>query len=131
MKGYIGDIEKATKENTNFRSVLYTAKSSQLVVMSLNPQEDIGEEIHELDQFLRMEEGEGKAFLDGVEYAVKDDWAIVVPAGMKHNVLNTGTVPLKLYTIYSPPEHKDGTVHKTKTDAEADTEDHFDGKTTE
>lgn len=130
MNGYITNIENATKENTNFRKVLYTGKNSQLVLMSINPGEEIGEEIHTLDQFLRIEDGKGKAILDGKEYDIEDDWAVVVPAGMKHNFINTGTEPLKLYTVYSPPEHKDGTIHPTKADAMAQ-EEHFDGKTTE
>ncbi len=131
MKGYVGDIEKVAKENENFRKVLYTAKHSQLVVMSIPPGEDIGEEVHELDQFLRFEKGKGKAILDGMEHEIEDDWAVVVPAGMKHNFVNTGDEPLKLYTIYSPPEHRDGIVHATKADAMADETDEFDGKTTE
>lgn len=131
MKGYIGDIEKATEENENFRKVLYTGKNSQLVVMSIASGEEIGEEVHELDQFIRIEEGNGKAILDGVEHEIEDDWAIVIPAGMKHNVINTADEPLKLYTIYSPPEHRDGVIHATKEDAMADKEDEFDGKTTE
>jgi mannose-6-phosphate isomerase-like protein (cupin superfamily) len=131
MKGYVGDIENATEENENFRKVLYTGKNSQLVVMSILSGEEIGEEVHTLDQFIRVEEGNGKAVLDGVEHSIEDDWAIVIPAGMKHNVINTGDEPLKLYTIYSPPEHRDGTVHATKEDALADKEDEFDGKTTE
>lgn len=132
MKGYIGDIEKETLENENFRKVLYTAKNSQLVVMSLKPSEDIGEEVHELDQFLRIEEGDGVAILDGVETEVHSDYAIVVPAGTRHNVVNKSSEkPMKIYTIYSPPEHKEGTVHVTKEDAMKDEADHFDGKTTE
>lgn len=132
MEGFIGDIEKLTKENENFRKVIYTGRNSQLVVMSLKPGEGIGEEVHDLDQFLRIEEGEGRALLDGREVEVSRDWAIVVPAGARHNVINTSAdKPLKLYTIYSPPEHVDGRVHVTKADAEADSEDHFDGKTTE
>ena len=131
MKGYVGDIEKATEENENFRRVLYTGKNSQLVVMSILPGEEIGEEVHDLDQFIRIEEGNGKAVLDGVEHEIEDDWAVVVPAGMKHNIINTADEPLKLYTIYSPPEHRDGVVHATKEDALADKEDEFDGKTTE
>lgn len=131
MKGYIENIEKVTKENEHFRKVLYTAKNSQLVVMSLKQGEEIGEEIHELDQFIRIEEGKGVAVLDGVETNVEDDFAIVVPAGAKHNVINKGEGAMKLYTVYSPPEHKDGTIHATKEDAENDAEDHFDGKTTE
>jgi mannose-6-phosphate isomerase-like protein (cupin superfamily) len=131
MKGYVENIEKETKENENFRKVLYTAKFSQLVVMALAPGEEIGEEVHELDQFLRIEQGKGKAILDGVEHEIEDDFAIVVPAGTRHNFVNTGDESMKLYTIYSPPEHRDGVVHVTKADAEADTEDEFDGKTTE
>lgn len=129
MNGYISNIEAETLANTNFRKVLFTAKHSQLVLMSILPGEDIGEEIHELDQFIRIEAGTGKAVLDGVESVIEDGTAIVVPAGAKHNIINTGADALKLYTIYSPPEHKDGTVHATKADAIADTEDHFDGKT--
>lgn len=131
MKGYVGNIEVATKENENFRKVLYTAKNSQLVVMSIPVGEEIGEEVHTLDQFLRIEDGKGKAILDGAEHEIEDDFAIVVPAGMKHNFVNTGDNPLKLYTIYSPPEHRDGVVHATKADAQADKADEFDGKTTE
>ncbi len=120
MKGYIGNIEKETLENENFRKVLYTAGESQLVVMSLKPGEDIGEEVHEdTDQFLRVEEGEGVAVLDGVESKIADNYAVVVPAGTKHNILNTSADrPLKLYTIYSPANHPDKTVHKTKKEAE-------------
>jgi len=132
MKGYIKNIEEETKNNTNFRKVLYTAKNSQLVVMSLKPGEEIGEEVHTLDQFIRIEQGSGVAVLDGVETPVKDDFAIVVPAGAMHNVINkSADTDMKLYTIYSPPEHKDGVVHVTKADAMADTEDHFDGKVSE
>jgi len=131
MKGYVENIEALAKENNNFRKVLYTAKHSQLVVMSLNVGEDIGEEIHQLDQFLRVESGVGKAVLDGISHDISDGSAIVVPAGTKHNIINTGNVKMKLYTLYSPPNHLDGTVHKTKADAEADEGEHFDGKTTE
>jgi len=131
MKGYISNIEKDTKENENFRKVLYTGKNSQLVVMSLKPGEEIGAEVHELDQFIRIEDGKGVAILDGAEHQVEDDFAIVVPAGAEHNVKNTGSEAMKLYTVYSPPEHKEGTVHVTKEEAEADTDDHFDGTTTE
>ncbi|MFQ5662176.1 MAG: cupin domain-containing protein [Candidatus Paceibacteria bacterium] len=130
MKGYNTNIEEATKENTDFRRVLYTAKNSQLVLMSIKPGEEIGMEVHDLDQFLRFEEGEGKAILDGVEAQVRDGSAVVVPAGTQHNFINTGDVDLKLYTIYSPPNHRHDVVHKTKEDAEADDE-HFDGTTTE
>ena len=132
MKGYVANIEDATKENENFRKVLYTAKNSQLVVMSIPPMEEIGEEVHELDQFIRLEKGKGKAVLDDVEHEIEDDFAVVIPAGTKHNVINTSdSEPMKLYSIYSPPEHRDGVVHATKADAEADTADEFDGKTTE
>lgn len=129
MKGYVGNIEQATLDNTNFRKVLYTAKHSQLVVMSIPPGGEIGEETHaDVDQFLRLEQGKGKAILDDVEHDIEDAWAVVVPAGTKHNFINTGDVDLKLYSIYSPPEHKDGTVHATKADV---VEEHFDGVTTE
>lgn len=131
MRGYIENIENITKENTNFRKVLYTAKNSQLVVMSLNVGEEIGEEVHHLDQFIRVESGSGRAVLDGVSYDISDGFAIVVPAGALHNIINTGDIPMKLYTVYSPANHLDGTVHKTKADAEADEDEHFDGKTTE
>ena len=131
MNGYLTDIEKLTKENTDFRRVLYTAESSQLVLMCLKPHEEIGEEVHTLDQFLRVEEGEGRAYLNGTEHAVSDGTAIMVPAGVAHNVVNTGSADLKLYTIYSPPEHEDGTIHRTKADAATDAADHFDGTTTE
>ena len=128
MKGYITNIEKATAENADYRQVLYTAKNSQLVLMSLKVGEEIGEETHHLDQFIRVEEGKCKVILDGVESIMEKDYAVVIPAGTKHNVINIGETDLKLYSIYSPPEHKDGTIHKTKADA---TEEHFDGKTTE
>lgn len=132
MKGYVANIEDATKENENFRKVLYTAKFSQLVVMALKPGEEIGEETHTLDQFIRIEKGTGKAILDDVEHEIADDFAIVIPAGTKHNFLNTSeSEPMKLYTIYSPPEHRDGVVHATKADAIADKTDEFEGKTTE
>ncbi len=127
-KGLVINIEKETLKNENFRKVLYTANYSQLVVMSIEPGDDIGMEVHGLDQFIRIEQGKGKAILNGEEYDIANDFAIVIPAGTEHNIINTGDVPLKLYTIYSPPEHKDGTVHRTKADAE---EEHFDGKTTE
>jgi mannose-6-phosphate isomerase-like protein (cupin superfamily) len=132
MKGYVKDIGQATKENSNFRQVIYTAKHCQLVLMSLKPGEDIGEEVHDtVDQFFRFEQGEGKVVLDGVEHKIKAEYAVLVPAGTKHNVINTSdTTPLKLYTIYSPPNHRDGVVHATKEQAEKDDE-HFDGKTTE
>jgi mannose-6-phosphate isomerase-like protein (cupin superfamily) len=131
MKGFVIDIEKATVENNNFRTVLYTAKNSQLVVMSLKPGEDIGEETHTLDQFIRLEAGEGKAILDGVEHAIGPNFAVVIPAGTKHNIVNSPASEMKLYTVYSPPEHRDAIIHTTKADAQADMTDHFDGKTTE
>mgnify|MGYP001571766904 CR=1 FL=1 len=131
MNGYIKNIEKASKENENFRKVLYTAKNSQLVLMSLKPGEEIGEETHELDQFIRVEAGKGKSVLNGVESAIEDGSAVVIPAGVKHNIINTSeNGEMKLYTLYSPPNHRDGVVHKTKIEAEADDE-HFDGKITE
>lgn len=131
MKGYVINIEKFSLENENFRKVLYTAKNSQLVIMSLKPGEEIGEEIHQLDQFIRCEAGTAKAILDGVEYEISDGFAVVVPAGTRHNISNTSPdKPLKLYTIYSPPNHRDGVVHETKVQAESD-EEHFDGKTSE
>ena len=131
MKGYISNIEKETVENNNFRKVIYTGKNSQLVFMSLNPNEDIGEEVHQVDQFIRIEHGKGRAILDGVTYEVEDDFAIVVPAGATHNVINNGDGQMKLYTIYSGPEHLKDTVHLTKKDAMADVNDKFDGVTTE
>lgn len=120
MAGYHVNIEEKTEENNYFREVLFTGPLSQLVVMSLNPGEDIGLETHlETDQFIRIEEGVGKAILDGKEYLLEDGSAIVIPAGTEHNVLNTSTTEaLKLYTVYTPPEHPDGTIHKTKAEAE-------------
>ena len=131
MKGYITNIEQAALENNNFRQVLHTAKYSQLVLMSLKPGEEIGEEVHQLDQFIRCESGEGKAVLDNVEHEIKDGFAVLVPSGAKHNIINTSEDrPMKLYTLYSPPNHRDGVVHKTKAQADAD-EESFDGKTSE
>lgn len=130
-KGYKGNIEILSKENTNFRKVLYTGEKSQLVLMSLLPGEDIGMEVHpDNDQFFRFDEGVGKAIIDGNEYEIKDGDAVVVPMGSEHNIINTGTVSLKFYTIYSPAHHKDGIIRETKTDAMAN-EAEFDGKTTE
>ncbi len=118
-KGYVVNIEKETLENENFRKVLYTSNYSQLVVMNLKPQEEIGEEVHGLDQFIRIEKGKGKAVLNDEEYDIEDDFAIVIPAGTKHNIINTSNKEkMKLYTIYSPPEHQDGTIHSTKTEAQ-------------
>ena len=128
---YITNIEQESLLNKNFRKVLYTAKNSQLVVMSLLPKEEIGEEVHQLDQFTRVEAGQGKAVLNDKEYELANGFAVVVPAGTKHNIINTSeTEEMKLYTVYSPPNHKDGTIHATKEIAEAN-EEHFDGKTTE
>jgi len=131
MKGYVTNIEKLSLENNNFRQVLYTDKNSQLVLMSLLPGEDIGEEIHTVDQFLRVEKGTGKVVLNDVPQDLADGSVIVVPAGTKHNLINDSDSEMKLYTLYMPPHHRDGTIHKTKADAEADTTDEFDGKTTE
>lgn len=130
MRGFVQDIEKAAVRNEAFRRVIYTAKHCQLVVMALRPKEEIGAEVHQLDQFFRVEEGTGEAVLDGVRTAIQAGFAIVVPAGAKHNIINTGAVPMKLYTLYAPPNHRDGVVHQTRADAEADNE-HFEGKTTE
>ena len=132
MKGYVVHIEKETRKNADFRHVLYTGKYSQLVLMSLRAREEIGEETHsDVDQFFRFEAGEGKVIIDGVAHVVKDGDAVIVPAGAKHNVINTSNVSeLKLYTIYSPPEHQDGTVRHTKAEAMAK-EEHFDGKPSE
>lgn len=124
MKPLHINIEKATLENNNFRTVIYTAPHSQVVLMSLLPGEEIGMETHEkVDQFFRFEKGTGKAVIAGQEYDLKDGMAVVVPAGTAHNFINTGTEDLKLYTIYSPANHIDGRVHATKADAEADKED--------
>ncbi len=130
MKGYVQDIEAIAIGNQNFRRVLYTSKHCQLVVMALKPNEETGAEVHTLDQFFRVEQGHGEVVLDGVHTPVHAGHAVVVPAGARHNIINTGPEPLKLYTIYAPPNHRDGVVHRTRGEAEADTE-HFDGKTSE
>ena len=132
MKGFHSNIETATLENESFRKVLYTGKHSQLVLMSLNPKEEIGMEVHtDNDQFFRFEKGQGKCLIDGNEYSVSDGSAIVVPAGAQHNIINVSeTESLKLYTIYSPAHHKDGIVRASKEEAEAH-EAEFDGVTTE
>lgn len=130
MKGFVQNIEDISNRNKEFRKVLYTAENIQLVVMSLNPKEEIGLEVHELDQFFRVEEGTGEALLEEVCTNISAGFAVLVPAGTKHNIINTGNVPLKLYTLYSPPNHRDGVVHHTRAEAEKDNE-HFDGKTTE
>lgn len=127
MNGFVGDIEALTLDNDNFRQVIFTSQHVQLVLMSLSPSEDIGFEIHEIvDQFLRIESGEGKVIIDGEEKLIKDGDAIIVPAGSKHNVINTSSEnPLKLYTVYAPPHHRDGTIHESKEDAQRDKEDHI------
>lgn len=132
MKGYATHLEQETRKNTDFRRVLYTGKHSQLVLMTLKPTEEIGEETHpDRDQFFRFEAGEGKVVIDGVEHRVKDGEGVIVPAGAKHNVVNTSKrANLRLYTIYSPPEHQDGVIRRTKKEAMA-SEEHFDGRTTE
>ena len=131
MQGFIDDIEDLTERNDDFRHVLYTGKYLQLVLMSLQPGEDIGEEVHaDHDQFFRIEKGKGEVIIDGFRTKIRADEAIIVPAGARHNVINTGRKTLKLYTLYGPPEHADGVVRATKADAEA-TEEHFDGTTTE
>jgi mannose-6-phosphate isomerase-like protein (cupin superfamily) len=128
-KGYIVNIEEVTTTNTDYRRVLYTGEHSQLVVMNLEPGVEIGEEVHHLDQFIRIEEGTAKVILNGTdEHVLADDWCVVIPAGTKHNVINESDVPVKLYSIYSPAEHKDGTVHREKADEK---EEHFDGVTSE
>ena len=133
MKGFVDDIEKLTTENGDFRRVLYTGANLQLVLMTLKPGEEIGEEVHEdRDQFFRVEEGRGTGYIDGAANPVEDDFAVIVPAGARHNVVNSGTEPLRLYTIYGPPEHKDKVVHKTKEQAERDHDnDEWTGETTE
>lgn len=131
MKGFVDDIEGLTESNKDFRQVLYTGQHLQLVLMALKPGEDIGEETHpDRDQFFRVEKGRGEVFIDGKRTKVKSGDAIVVPAGARHNVKNTGAKSMKLYTLYGPPEHKDRVVRATKAEAEA-VEEHFDGRTTE
>jgi mannose-6-phosphate isomerase-like protein (cupin superfamily) len=132
LKGFKSNIEKETLSNANFRRVLYTGRYCQLVLMSLRPGDEIGEEVHDtVDQFFRFEKGEGIVVIDGVKQKVGDGDAVIVPSGARHNVMNASkTADLKLYTVYSPPEHRDGTVRKTKAEALAK-EEHFDGKTTE
>jgi mannose-6-phosphate isomerase-like protein (cupin superfamily) len=131
MKGYVDNIEKRTEENDHFRRVLYTGHNLQLVLMTIQPGEEIGEEVHDdRDQFFRIEAGAGEVWIDGKCNKVKADDGIIVPQGARHNVKCVGKEPLRLYTIYGPPEHIDGTVHKTKADADK-AHEHFDGKTTE
>lgn len=129
MKGYIDDIEKVTEDNGDYRRVLYTGKHLQLVLMALQPGEEIGEEVHEgHDQFFRFEAGNGELHIDGAVHAIGTDIGVIVPAGACHNVVNTGDAPLKLYTLYGPPEHRDGVLQRTKAD---EREEHFDGVTSE
>ena len=130
MSGFVQDIESLAIKNDEFRQVVYTAKHCQLVVMALKPKEEIGAEVHKLDQLFRVEEGTGEAVLGGVRTAIRAGFAVLVPAGTNHNIINTGSVPMKLYTLYAPPNHRDGVVHHTRAEADADNE-HFDGKTTE
>jgi mannose-6-phosphate isomerase-like protein (cupin superfamily) len=133
VKGYCDNIEKRTVENEDFRRVLYTGHNLQLVLMTLQPGDEIGAEVHDdRDQFFRIEEGSGAIDIDGVENRVQDDFAVIVPAGARHNVRNTGPQPLRLYTIYAPPEHKDGVVQSTKVEADRrHHEEEWDGATTE
>jgi mannose-6-phosphate isomerase-like protein (cupin superfamily) len=132
-RGFCDNIDRMTVENQDFRRVLYTGQNLQLVLMTLQPGDEIGEEVHEdRDQFFRIEEGSGVVDIDGVENRVEDDFAVVVPAGARHNVRNTGDQPLRLYTIYGPPEHKHGIVQSTKEEADRRHHDEeFDGQTSE
>ena len=130
MNGFVQDIEGLATRNGKFRQVLYTAKNCQLVLMALNPGEEIGAEVHTLDQFFRVEQGNGQAILDGVTTAIRAGFAVLVPAGARHNIVNTGAEPLKLYTLYAPPNHRDGVVHRTHAGPEAGTEQ-FEGKTSD
>ena len=129
MKGYVENIEELTTSNTDYRRVLYTGKHLQLVLMALQPGEEVGEEVHEThDQFFRIESGKGVVEIDKKRHDIEDDDAVIVPAGALHNVINTGSAPLKFYTLYGPPEHRDGVLQPTKAD---ESEEHFDGQTTE
>lgn len=130
MRGYVANIEQLALANEHFRQVLYTDQNSQLVLMSLLPGEEIGEEVHDVDQFLRVERGSGVAILDGVSHDLADGSVVVVPAGTQHNLINQGAEAMKLYTLYMPPHHRDGVIHHSKAEAEADSE-HFDGRTSE
>lgn len=131
MKGFVADIEDLAEDNSDFRRVLYTGKNLQLVVMALQPDEEIGEEVHnDRDQFFRIEKGKCEVWIDGKRSKIKDDDAVLVPAGARHNIINTGDKPLRLYTLYAPPQHRDGTVHATKAEADG-AKEHFDGQTTE
>jgi len=132
-KGYITNIEKSTLDNNNFRKVIYTGEHLQLVLMSLQPGEDIGKEVHdEIDQFIRIESGKGIAYVNGIETPIQDDDAVVIPAGAEHNIINTGDSVMKIYTVYGSPEHKDGVIQETKADAEArHPQERFDGVVSE
>ena len=122
MKGFIADIEDRTEDNDAFRRVLYTGPHLQLVVMSIEPGDEIGEEVHErTDQFFRVEQGKGEIVMEGRATGIESDMAILVPAGTRHNIRNTGHRALKLYTLYAPPQHEDGTVHRTRAEAEKST----------
>lgn len=131
MLGFVDNIERLTVENNDFRRVLYTGRNLQLVLMALQPGEEIGEEVHhDRDQFFRIEQGQGEIVIDGKATPVQAESAIIVPAGARHNLINTGAAPIRLYTLYGPPEHRDGVVRATRAEAMA-SEEHFDGKTTE
>jgi mannose-6-phosphate isomerase-like protein (cupin superfamily) len=131
MKGFVDDIGRLTENNADFRRVLYTGQHLQLVLMTLAPDEEIGSEVHEdRDQFFRIEAGDAEITIDGETQRVTAEYAMIVPAGARHNVCNRGPAPLKLYTLYGPPEHRDGVVFRTKAEAEA-AHEHFDGKTTD
>ncbi len=131
MKGFVDDIGRLTESNIDFRRVLYTGQHLQLVLMTLASGEEIGSEVHQdRDQFFRVEAGDGEITIDGTTHRVTADFAMIVPAGARHNVRCIGSAPLKLYTLYGPPEHRDGVVFRTKAEAEA-AHEHFDGKATE
>jgi mannose-6-phosphate isomerase-like protein (cupin superfamily) len=131
LKGFVTNIEDDTVKNKNFRKVLYTGEHSQLVLMSIKPKEDIGEEVHDVDQFFRIDEGSGKVVINGITHKISNGFAIVVPAGARHNVINDGKTDLKLYSLYSPPHHRDKVVHRTKRDAIKDKLDIYADDTTE
>ena len=130
MKGFVSNIENLTEENSDFRRVLYTGKYMQLVLMALRPGEEIGEEVHhDRDQFFRVENGEGEVWIDGRRTTILENFAIIVPAGARHNLINTGATPLTMYTLYAPPVHRDGIVHASKAEADI-SDEHLDGTTT-
>jgi len=130
MHGFVKDLSAIVEGNDDFRRVLHTAQHAQLVAMSIPPQGEIGAEVHTLDQFFRVESGTGEVVMDGITTAVREGFGILVPAGATHNIVNTGAAALKLYTLYAPPNHRDGVVHHTRAEAEVDTEQ-FDGRTSE